>query len=320
MIKLKGKAKIDEDLGFGKNPTTNDQRLLNKDGSSNIRRKGLPFFKPHEAYNSLIYMSWNKFWLIVFLSYLIINLIFASIYFSIGMEHLNGSVSDTTFEQFADAFFFSAQTVATVGYGHLSPSGFMTNIVAALESFIGLLAFALATGLLYGRFSRPTAKIIYSEKIVVAPYQDGKAYMFRLANLRSNQLIELEISVMLSININENGKPIRRFVQLELERKAIQLLTLSWTVVHPITETSALYGLTKDDLIEGEAEFIVLLKAFDDAFSQTVHSRTSYKAKEIVFDAKFEPIIQPDEDGVFSIDISKVGSYLTLENNKMITN
>lgn len=313
MIKLKGKAKIDEDLGFGKNPTTNDQRLLNKDGSSNIRRKGLPFFKPHEAYNSLIYMSWNKFWLFIFLSYFCINILFASIYFFMGMEHIIGFTQGSTFDQFADAFFFSAQTIATVGYGHLSPSGLATNTVAALESFIGLLAFALATGLLYGRFSRPTAKIIYSEKIVVAPYQDGKAYMFRLANLRSNQLIELEISVMLSININENGKPIRRFVQLELERKAIQLLTLSWTVVHPITENSALYGLTKDDLIEGEAEFIALLKAFDDAFSQTVHSRTSYKAREIVFDAKFEPIIQPDEDGVFSIDISKVGSYLPIE-------
>ncbi len=309
MIKLKGKAKIDEDLGFGKNPTSNNQRLLNKDGSSNIRRKGLPFFKPHEAYNSLIYMSWNRFWLLVFISYIIINLLFASIYFFLGMEHLTGSVSETTFSQFADAFFFSTQTIATVGYGHLSPSGYTTNIIASLESFIGLLAFALATGLLYGRFSRPTAKIVYSEKIVVAPYQDGKAYMFRLANLRSNQLIELEINLMLSININENGKTIRRFVELELERKAIQLLTLSWTVVHPIAENSVLNGLTQQDLLDGEAEFLVLLKAFDDAFSQTVHSRTSYKASEIIFDAKFDLIIKPDEDGVSSIDISKVSDY-----------
>lgn len=309
MIKLKGKAKIDEDLGFGKNPTSNNQRLLNKDGSSNIRRKGLPFFKPHEAYNSLIYMSWNRFWLLVFISYIIINLLFASIYFFLGMEHLTGSVSETTFSQFADAFFFSTQTIATVGYGHLSPSGYTTNIIASLESFIGLLAFALATGLLYGRFSRPTAKIVYSEKIVVAPYQDGKAYMFRLANLRSNQLIELEINLMLSININENGKTIRRFVELELERKVIQLLTLSWTVVHPIAENSVLNGLTQQDLLDGEAEFLVLLKAFDDAFSQTVHSRTSYKASEIIFDAKFDLIIKPDEDGVSSIDISKVSDY-----------
>jgi inward rectifier potassium channel len=312
MIKLKGKAKVGEDLGFGKNPTRNNQRLLNKDGSSNIKRKGLPFFKPHEAYNSLIYMSWNKFWIIVFLAYFIVNTSFAGIYFFLGIEHLTGSVSVTLFSQFADAFFFSAQTVTTVGYGHLSPSGFTTNSVAALESFIGLLAFALATGLLYGRFSRPSAKMVYSENMVVAPYQDGKAYMFRLANLRSNQLIELEMNMMLSININENGKPIRRFVQLELERKAIQLLTLGWTIVHPLAPDSPLYGLTKQDLLEGEAEFLILLKAFDDAFSQNVHSRTSYKAGEVIFDAKFDQIIIPDEDGILTIDISKVSDYSLL--------
>lgn len=312
MIKLKGKAKVNEDLGFGKNPISNNQRLLNKDGSSNIRRKGLPFFKPHEAYNSLIYMSWNRFWIIVFLAYFIINTFFATVYFELGIEHLTGSVSTTHLTQFADAFFFSAQTLATVGYGHLSPAGFITNMIAALESFIGLLAFALATGLLYGRFSRPSAKMIYSENIVVAPYQDTKAYMFRLANLRSNQLIELEINVILSININENGKPIRRFVQLELERKTIQLLTLGWTIVHPLTEDSPLYGLTKQDLLDDEVEFLILLKAFDDAFSQNVHSRTSYKASEIIFDAKFDQIIKPDGDGVFSINISKVSDYSLL--------
>lgn len=309
MIRLRGKARIDEDLGFGKNPSTNNQRLLNKDGSSNIRRKGLPFFKPHEAYNSLIYMGWGRFWGVVCLAYLLLNVLFATIYYFLGMENLNGSNSINGFDQFFDAFFFSAQTIATVGYGHLSPSGFLTNIVAAFESFIGLLSFALATGLLYGRFSRPSAKIIYSDNILVAPYKDDNAYMFRLANLRSNQLIELEISVLLTFNELENGKPIRRFVQLELERSKINLLTLSWTVVHPLDEKSPLMGLSKQDLLDGEAEFVVMLKAFDDAFSQTVHSRTSYKANEVLFDAKFDTIIIPDVDGVFSIDISKVGDY-----------
>ncbi|MEO5912297.1 MAG: ion channel [Pelobium sp.] len=309
MIRLRGKARIDEDLGFGKNPSTNNQRLLNKDGSSNIRRKGLPFLKPHEAYNSLIHMSWGKFWGVVCLAYLFINILFATIYYSLGIEHLNGSKSTTGFYQFFDAFFFSAQTVATVGYGHLSPAGFLTNIVAAFESLIGLLSFALATGLLYGRFSRPSAKIIYSEKVLVAPYKEGTAYMFRLANLRSNQLVELEISVLLSFNELENDKLIRRFVPLELERNKISLLTLSWTVVHPLDEKSPLFGLSKQDLVEGDAEFVVMLKAFDDAFSQTVHSRTSYKANEVLFNAQFDNIIKPDEDGVFAIDISKVGDY-----------
>ena len=138
--------------------------------------------------------------------------------------------------------------------------------------------------------------------------------MFRLANLRSNQLIDLEMNVMLSINISENGKSTRRFVQLELERKAIQLLTLGWTIVHPITEDSPLYDLNKKDLLDSEAEFVIFLKAFDDAFSQNVHSRTSYQASEIVFDAKFDQIIKTDEDGIFTIDISKVSDYSLIKN------
>lgn len=309
MIKIKDKSKIDEDMGFGKNPTQNNQRLLNKDGSSNIKRKGLPFFKPHEAFNSLIFMSWSRFWMTILLSYIVINLFFASIYFGLGVEHLDGSTSSTALDNFFDAFFFSAQTIATVGYGHLSPSGFITNIVAAFESFLGLLTFALATGLLYGRFSRPTAKIIYSENMIVAPYLNGKGYMFRLVNLRSNQLIELEIEVLVSINVVENEKSTRRFVPLKLERTNINMLTLSWTVVHPLEEDSVLFNLTSQDLIDADAEFIVMLKAFDDAFSQTVHSRTSYKANEVIFNSKFSQIINPDENGVLEIDISNVSNY-----------
>lgn len=313
MIKLRGKAKINEDLGFGKIPTQNNQRMLNKDGSSNIIRKGLPFFKPHEAYNSLINMSWRKFWSIILLSYLAINIFFASIYVALGIEHIQGETGITARDHFFDAFFFSAQTISTVGYGHLSPQGFATSIIAAIESMLGLLTFALATGLLYGRFSRPSAKITYSENILVSPYRDITAYMFRFANFRSNQLIELKISVLISINILEDGKVIRRFLPLELERDEINLLTLSWTIVHPITENSPLKELSLQNLIEGQAEFVVMLKAFDDSFSQTVHSRTSYKAEEVVFNAEFDKIISTDENGVAIIAMDKISSYHVLE-------
>lgn len=312
MIKFRDKALINEDLGFGKTPTQNNQRLLNKNGKSNIVRKGLPVFKPHEAYNSLIFMSWSRFWIVIGLSYLLINTIFASIYVSLGIEHIQGHTGVTARDHFFDAFFFSAQTISTVGYGHLSPQGFATSVVAAFESMLGLLAFALATGLLYGRFSRPTAKILYSNNILIAPYKNINGYMFRLANLRSNQLIELQINVLLSINIMEDGKLIRRFIPLELERDKINLLTLSWTVVHPVNDTSPLKNLSLNDLISGEAEFIVMLKSFDDAFSQTVHSRTSYKADEIVDHATFEKIISTDENGVATIDLSKLSDYVNV--------
>jgi inward rectifier potassium channel len=309
MIDIKNVKKDNDGTGFGSNPTTNNQRLLNKDGSANVRRKGLPFFKPHEAYGSLIYMSWGKFWTMIIFFYFIINVIFAIIYLLLGIENLRGANGQTSLDQFANAFFFSAQTISTVGYGHLSPSGFATSGVAAFESMIGLLAFAMATGLLYGRFSMPSAKIIYSKNILKAPFKDGEAYMFRLANFRTNQLIELNLSLMLSINKVENNLSIRKFIPLTLELSNINLLILSWTLVHPLNEDSPLFGLSIQELIDGEAEFLIMLKAFDDSFSQNVHSRTSYKPNDIVFDAKFDKIIAPDQDGVFTIDLSKVSDF-----------
>ncbi len=309
-IKSGRSSKITEDLDFGHNPTENNLRLLNKDGSLNIIRKGLPFFKPHEAYNSLIYMSWKKFWSVVFISYLLINILFALIYLFIGVEHIAGQTGITLTDQFFDCLFFSAQTLSTVGYGHLSPEGFATSVVAAIESMLGLLAFALATGLLYGRFSRPTSKIRYSKNILVAPYNGISAYIFRLANLRSNKLIDLTINVLLSINVKEDGEIIRKFTSLDLERNEVNMLSLSWTVIHPLSDDSPLKGLTLKDLIDGEAEIIVMLKAFDDGFSQIVHSRTLYKAQEIIFDATFEQIMSTDENGVVELDMGKISKYV----------
>jgi len=305
----KSKAISGNDLGFGTSATINNQRILNKDGSSNILRTGLPFFRSSDTYNLLITMSWTRFWVLIGIAYLLINFTFAWIYVSVGMEHMNGVSGHSAFDQFFDAFFFSAQTISTVGYGHISPKGFTTSTIAAFESMLGLLAFALATGLLYGRFSRPSAKIIYSERMLVAPYKHGQALMFRLANERSSQLIEVEAQVLLSINEETAGKTSRRFYNLDLEVKRINILTLSWTIVHPLDDSSPLSGMSKEDLDQLDAEFVVLIKAFDDTFSQTVHSRTSYQNEEIVWDAKFIPVFGPGEDGRTIIDLSKVGDY-----------
>jgi len=299
-----------DDLGFGSQPVIKNQQLVNKDGTPNVRRVGLPFFNTANNYHTLITMSWTKFWLMVISAYLVINVGFAFIYLSFGSDSLNGTSGNTAFSHFMDALFFSAQTISTVGYGHISPKGMGTNSVAAFESMIGLLAFALATGLLYGRFSRPSAQIAYSKNILVAPYlENSKGIMFRLANLRRNMLIDLEVEIIFSFNETVDGKTVRRFYPLNLERSKVSLLTLNWTIVHPLDENSPLKDMTQDDLVKTEAGFAILLRAFDDTFSQTIHSRTSYQYNDIVWGAKFKPVFDRDEDGRIVLDLSKISDH-----------
>ncbi|MBX9806819.1 MAG: K+ channel, inward rectifier [Flavobacteriaceae bacterium] len=307
--KIKQKSSTDDDLGFGNSPVSKNQRLMNADGSSNIRRIGLSIFKRENTYNWLITMSWPRFLSLLVFSFIFINILFAFAYNLIGNEYLKGVEGKTALEKFFDAFFFSAQTISTVGYGHISPKGFLTSALAATESMLGLFVFALATGLLYGRFSRPTAKIIYSQNMVICPYNGITGLMFRLANLRDRQLIELEIQVIYSYNEWVDGKKVRRFIPLNLERDKISILTMSWTVVHPIDENSVIFGLNKSQLVENEGEFLVLLKAFDDTFSQIVHTRTSYKAEDIIENMKFAPAFHTLQGETF-LDLSRIGQLM----------
>jgi inward rectifier potassium channel len=313
------KINPEDDLGFGPQPVMKNQPLINKDGTPNVRRIGLPFFNTANNYHTLITMSWTKFWLLVISGYLAINIFFAIIYTSLGRDSLDNTLGDDAFHHFMDAFFFSAQTISTVGYGHISPKGMAANSVAAIESMMGLLAFALATGLLYGRFSRPSARITFSKNILVAPYmENGRGLMFRLANLRRNMLIDLEIEIIFSYNEMVNGKPVRRFFPLELERSKVSVLTLNWTVVHPIDEKSPLIEMSKDALESTEAGFAILLRAFDDTFSQTVHSRTWYQPGEIIWGAKFKPAFDRDENGIIALDLSKISDYETVELKELV--
>lgn len=217
----------DRDLGFGGKATEARVRLLNRDGSFNVERHGISFFRSLNLYHILLTMSWVKFNGIILLLYIIVNLFFACIYVLIGVEHLVGIDARDWLAKFTDAFFFSTQTFTTVGYGRINPVGFSANAIAAIESLAGLLAFALATGMLYGRFSRPVAKILFSKVAVVAPYQGMTGFMFRAANQRVNQLIEVGIEVNLSLLEDVDGKMIRRFYELELERRKVNFFHLS---------------------------------------------------------------------------------------------
>jgi len=314
MIKHNKRVNPEDDLGFGYQPVMKNQPLINKDGSPNVIRKGLPAFNTVDNYHKLISMDGWKFALLIFSVYLVANIIFALIYVSLGTNTLFGTHEDMGLNRFWEAFFFSAQTISTVGYGHISPRGMGANSVAAVESMLGLLSFALATGLLYGRFSRPSSKIIYSKNIIVAPYKENaNGIMFRLANKRRNILVDLSLEITFSYNELVDGKPVRRFYPLELERKTVSMLTMNWTVVHPLDEHSPLRDLNYEDLVNAEAGFVIILRMFDDAFAQTVNSRAAYNYEDVVWGAKFKPMFKRANDGRILLDLGKIDSFEKVE-------
>lgn len=296
-----------QDLGFGKQITDPTIRLVNQDGTFNVQRINMPFWGWLNIYHRLITMPWRNFGFAVFIMFLIVNSLFAGLYVLAGLEHLQGIDMSTPMAQFWDAFFFSAQTLTTVGYGRIAPVGFWASAVAAVESLLGLLAFAIATGLVYGRFSRPVAHIRFSEKALISPYLDTTGLMFRIANERSNQLIEISVEVALSrLEDLPNGKRTRKYYGLTLERSRINFFPLNWTIVHPIMPDSPLYGVDEAELLRSDSEFLIFIKATEDTFTQTVHARSSYNAKDVVWGAKFKKMYNNAEAGITTIDLDKL--------------
>lgn len=302
------------DLGFGSVVARESQaRLLNRDGSFNVAREGLHFVESVNPYHALLTMSWWRYLGLVALLYLAENALFAAAYALCGPDALEGAHDDLG-SPFVRAFFFSVQTFATIGYGRVSPVGLAANILVTVESIVGLLSFALATGLMFARFSRPTAKIVFSKAAVVAPYGSIAAFQFRVANAQKNQIIELEAKVVLSRLEHVGGVRIRQFYNLRLERGRVAFFPLSWTVVHPIDSESPLFGTTERDLLDAEAEFLVLLTGIDETFSQAVHARSSYRATEVVWNARFTSIFRERRAGEhITIDVSRIDAIDRIE-------
>ena len=273
--------------------------------------RGTHTFAP---YHALLGMGWGRFLAIIATFYVMVNALFAVAYLACGQTSLAGPGfpgHSTFFSNFFRAFFFSVETFGTVGYGNIAPIGMGANTIMTGESFVGLLSAALTTGLVFARFSRPNAAILYSKNALIAPYRDIRGFMFRCANERSSQLIEVSVQLMYSwINVRPNGERVREFTSLPLEFGKVTFFALSWTVVHPIDESSPLYHSTPSDLSAREAEFLVLLSGSDDTFAQTVHSRTSYKANEIVWNARFRSMfIESAERGTMGMDLSRIHEY-----------
>jgi inward rectifier potassium channel len=298
-----------KEFGFGTKVYESNQRLVTKTGRSNVRRKGLSFLEELSFFHSLITMPWWKFNLLVAGAYLSVNLIFAGLYYYIDIANINGMIAKDNFERFMEAFFFSTQSLTTVGYGRLNPVGLVDSTIAAFESMTGLLGFALATGLLYGRFSRAVVKLLFSEVAVIAPYRDMKGFMVRLANKRKHDLLEVEAQMIFSWVIRESGKDSRRFESLTLEISRISVLSATWTLVHPIDDNSPMKDFSIDDLRTGNAEIIINIKAFDESFSQTVYARTSYKVSEMVDGVKFIPATSPNPDGSILVELDKISDF-----------
>ena len=301
-----------EDLGFGTNNYATNSRYINNDGLVNVQRNGRNFWQHFDGYHALITMSRTKFLSLVILGFLLINLFFAFLYYCIGIDHFGNVQTSTPFNDFMQLFYFSAQTLTTVGYGHIFPKGNIAGAIATVEAALGLMGFALATGILYARFSRPRSFLLYSRNVLISPYKTLKGLMFRITNPKQNELIEAEAQVILSMIDLETGK--RMFIPLDLELRKISFLALTWTIVHPINHESPLLDFSLEDFEKKDVEILVFIKSINDTYEQMVHSRHSYTFKELVLDAKFVPVpTRINRQGKMVINVDEIHNYQKVE-------
>jgi inward rectifier potassium channel len=300
--------RLNQDLGLGgKLSERSHARLLNRDGSFNVRRNSLGPLHPYNVYHTLVSLPVPSVVLLMAAGYVATNLLFATLYWLAGPDAIAGAAA-SPLARFEDCVFFSVQTLATIGYGKLVPNTRAANVLVAIEALVGLLGFALLSALLFARFARPTARIRFSSHAVIAPYQNGWALMFRLVNLRNHDLTDVHAIVSLARWVDENGMRRRRFDQLPLERDFIIFMPLHWVVVHPITDTSPLRGLTAKSFAGADPEVVCLITADDETFAQTVHARCSYDKADIVWGARFRDMYLPEADRV-TIDLGRLNDF-----------
>ncbi len=299
---------INNDLGFGTKITASGERLINKDGSFNVLRKGRRSFA---LYQWLVEMSWWRFLLVVVVFFIFINGLFALLFALLGNGAFNGVEDGDEWHRFAHAFFLSTQTFTTVGYGAISPKTPASSLLAAVDALVGLLSFSLVTGLLFARFSRPKAQIIFSDHALIAPYRDMTSLQFRLANLRNNRIINMEVTVTMSWLEHDGRDSRRKFSPLPLERERVVLLPLNWTIVHPIDEESPLWRKTPQEVAAMEVELIVLIAGYDETFAQQVHANSSYTFRELTWNVKFAPMYYNDGSRVV-LELDKINETVSV--------
>jgi len=283
-------------------------RFLNQDGTTNVRKKR-SLTDVSDLYHRFMSASHFEFILAIAAIYILINLIFGTVYFLIGPSQLAGLRFQQGLDFFIECFFFSVQTFSTIGYGHISPLGLIDNSIVAVEALTGLLSIAIMSGVFFARFSKATARVAFSNIALITQYQGQRVFMFRMANARMNQIIEAQVSLVLACDlVTAEGHKIRKLIDLNVARQKTPVFALSWTVYHVIDEKSPFYQLNIEELQKMNAEIIVLVSGNDDTFNQLVHSRFSYSVGDIVMDADFEDMLIRDEQGRITVLVDQISS------------
>jgi inward rectifier potassium channel len=254
-----------------------------------------------DPYHLLLTVRWPMFLLLIASAYIGINALFAWAYL-IGGDNIANARPGS----FADSFFFSVQTFASIGYGAMTPKTFYANILVTFEAWVELLSLAVITGLAFARFSRPAARVLFSEVAVITPYQGVPTLMFRAANQRQNQVLEAQMLVYLMLNeISDEGHRMRRIYDLNLTRNRTPSFVLTWTAMHPIDEQSPLYGISQESLRKAQATFVVSLSGIDETVNQTIYARHVYAAQDIRENHRLVDIFSETPEGDREIDYTK---------------
>ncbi len=273
-------------------------RIVPQDGRPAAILVGRDAARWTDLYHVLLTIRWSSFLGAMALVYVAANAVFALLYL---LDP--GGVANARPGSFWDAFFFSVQTIGTLGYGVMAPQSFYAHVVVTIETFFGLVNLAIGTGLIFARFSRPTARILFSRVAVIAPFEGVPTLMFRAANRRRNQILEAEVMVnFVRHTVTREGMDMRRFDDLTVMRSRSPLFALSWTVMHPIDDASPLYGATPESLAEAQAEIVVVISGTDETYSQRIHARYSYLAEDILWDRRFVDILTITPDGRRIVD------------------
>lgn len=299
-------AKKTNRSGFGEKYSSQTKRVINPDGSFNVIKVGA---EKQSLYQYLIGIGWGRFSLWVLVFYLVFNSVFAGVYMLAGVEHLSGLEGKKGLDAFLNCFFFSVQTFTTVGYGAISPSGMTTNIIATLEAMIGLMGFALATGLLYGRFSRPRHSIRFSKNALVVHRDGNRELHFQIVNTKNHLLMDLEATVMAKVVTQKGHEFQREFYELDLLVPNIRFFPLNWRLVHRITPSSPLCTDDGKSLMNQDLEILILIRAYDSTFNQIVRARYSYTWAEIIENAQFDKAYETNEAGDTVMEVDKIDAF-----------